>query len=287
MRRLNYDCQEAVTKPATGTRVCSELFGVPKGNVGRRGADESAIILHCIADADAYISQCHADFKTSASDPLAPASVHFIVTVLGEIIPSVCLADIAWGFGVYRSNFPVTTTPNGCDYMLGVFADNPLVLPDALSIHIAVETPHCTLRNTGVGFCVGAPYNKIQYERLVHLIAYLTAQYEIPRTTHYVQFADNITVCPDEQFTRRCSCTDIYCVLCDVNKYCEPCAKYGDGTHGQGQLDTIYGSNIHDCRIEELVSDMLIRTLAVKQGVVGIVASDNTFTPLRVILPTP
>ena len=235
----------------------SRWYGIPRGTTGRNGRTIQGIMLHCLnMPMNAYDGHVTA----KGLDPALTnhTSVHYAISQDGVIHQYVDDADVAWGVQGYVGNFP-HSTPDA-DYIgwSTLKAANPNISADLYVIHIGVaiqsfgrqldtckdpcDVPHLGMTEMG-------------YAQLVRLIAYLASKYNIPIDGQHIAFHDTISVLPDEE--AGCTCLENFCLVCDVDAYCEKCINPADATYAlHDEIRYIYGENAAGCKVKIGLADL-------------------------------
>lgn len=283
-----YQCNEP-TKPLVD--YCQTVnYGIPKGIDGRNGQSIKGIVIHCIPNAiNFFDTNINRDWRLGDNVTPKTTSVHYAIGQSGTIRQYVCDADIAWGFIPQLS---AVCPPTDCTLNWSLVTANPNVQADEYLLHIALESPlkpkgsRNIIANDSCG-CTGATVLDEQaYLRLVNLLAWLSDEYGIPLTTDFVQFAQNIEVCPTDgckPIEKECECADIDALLCSVRDYCERCKSPKDNRFADGNIIKLYGENASECLTGQSVFSMLNARLRLSGGQLGLIDDEGVWHPIQSI----
>lgn len=199
----------------------NNLYGAPQGQSGREFSENDygvqGIILHCT---DMTISQ-YVSYLACLTQPVPGSNQetnhHYSIGSSGAINQHIIDGNISWTFGNYNAPaYPAPPTPTRVvDWPVLQDLNGIDTSPDVYVINIVVAKQ--------AEFCLtssGLPAD--QHEKLVKLIAYLAVTYNIPLTSDYINWHDNIlgegNECDDG-----CTCTDINTLFEDITFYCNEC----------------------------------------------------------------
>lgn len=255
----------------------TRIYGAPRTRAGRIANGNpipiSGIAVHCVRDTfDGFLNKtCRGN---GSLNPYGHASFHYIIDGdTGRISSLVDEANLAWSFQSYPSNFP-TITPTGsppcppnncppdpCDATYPppdppypgwpeLSALFPNLSADFFTINIGITVPtQITLDESGCEVCLGIRGMRDNvYDVLVHLIAWIAYNNNIPISGQRIAFHDDIvfTILGCEE----CPCPG-GCLHCAVSHYCEECKHPGDPTFvTSDNIVYIYGVNENGCKVK-------------------------------------
>lgn len=235
-------------------------YGVPRGMTGRNGKAIQGIVLHCLnMDLPTYDSNV-------CAKGLVPAlqnhtSMHYAISEDGIVHQYVNESDIAWGSQTYTGNFPSVTPAYPYLGWNVLSAANPNVSMDLYVLHVGIAIPAYANNLDSCGDACDIPHlgmSEVGYRQLVRLLAYLAAEYNVPINSQHIAFHDQISNLPEGE--AGCACLENFCLLCDVDAYCEKCLNPADSTYVlSDSIKYVYGENANGCRVK--VSVATLKTL--------------------------
>lgn len=263
-------------------------FGIPKGREGRNGNTIKGIVIHCVPNAlNHFDTMANRDWRLGDASTPKTVSVHYAIGQSGSIRQYVCDDNIAWGFAPQLAN---VCTPYDCTFDWELVTANPTAPVDEYVLHIALEStvqPKGTQRvisNDGCGCDGTTVLGDNAYLRLVHLLAWLSAEYNIPVTDEFIEFRQNIETCPSDACAvveKDCECADIDALLCDVRAYCERCKHPKETKFANGNVVRLYGENGSECLASQSITDLLAQRLRFNGGQLGIVNDEGVWQPIQ------
>lgn len=274
------DCPE-LQKPITGCRD-SQRFGLPiKGVHGRDGVAIQGIVIHCVENVE---EGCTVGGKLHASDSGIRTSYHYSINRNGGLYQDVDDADIAWG--LTPSVVLGTTTVNYECGLMPSFVSVPGKPADQYLLHIAVESAKNRVAFEMTGDCgcgaglLAKQFGKEVAEKLVHLLAWLASSYNITLDENHINFRHHIDLCDREE----CGCPPcISELLCAVSGYCEAVNNPTPTSFVEGQLVRVFGDDATGQQAVEGLSNLVLRALRVKTGVLQVQNADGTWTNVPIV----
>ena len=237
--------------PPVMTCQGTRWYGIPRGTTGRNGSTIQGIVLHCL-DMPLNAYDGHVTAKGLEPGLSNHTSMHYAVSQDGVIHQYVNDADIAWGSQQYIGNFPSSTPDTNYIGWPVLKAANPNLSMDLYVIHIGVAIQSygrqldtckdpCDVPTLGM--------TPVGYAQLVRLVAYLANKYSIPVDGQHIAFHDTISVLPDQE--NGCACLENFCLVCDVDAYCEKCINPADATYILfDEIKYLYGENAAGCKVK-------------------------------------
>lgn len=243
--------------PPVLTCYDTRWYGIPRGTTGRNGNTIQGIVLHCLdTPLNAYDGHM-------AAKGLIPAlsnhtSMHYAVNPDGIIHQYVLDTDIAWGSQQYLGNFPSSTPDTDYIGWPVLKAANPNKSLDLYAIHIGIASQAYGRQLDSCKDPCDVPhlgFTDVGYAQLVRLIAYLAQKHNIPVDGQHIAFHDTISVLPSQELG--CACLENFCLVCDVDAYCEKCINPSDATYVlYDEIKYLYGENAAGCKVKIGLSDL-------------------------------
>ena len=221
-------------------------FGLPKGVSGRGSFTPKAIVIHCVKHTlEAYDALVCRDLKLKRGAIDHP-SLHYVITGEGAVVQYVEDLDIAWAF----PEVSATPNPDLSTFNWSLTTQYPNVSPDWYTINIGLTIPPSA---RGECLCEGisSPLRMGGEKKLIQLIAYLSAKYNIPVTKQAIVYHHNIDLLAEEE----CPCDG--CIVCDVAKYCEQCENPSMTQFENGIVKYVYGESEDECTVAQDICDVI------------------------------
>lgn len=261
------------------------IFGAPRGTLGRDSTPIAAIAIHGVKNTyEGLLSKmCNSSLRMQEG---CHSSFHYVIDgESGRVSSVVPVADLAWAFQDYRTNFPIKYPVDHCpcpppcptppctqvpstteiDYpgWTTLHTLHPHLSADFYAINIGIAIPNRPEQVSLDGTCEHClgPWglSEAAYASLVRLIAWLEFTYTITNDAQHVNFHDNIVVRDQECLEFQCPSLGA-CLVCDVSHYCEKCNNPGDPTISVtgSNIRYIYGENDSGCKVKILLDDLKV-----------------------------
>lgn len=235
------------TPPVTTCKY-SRWYGIPRGKSGRNGQTIQGIVLHCL-DMDLPTYDSHTGAKGTVPALQNHTSVHYAISEDGIVHQYVKEEDIAWGSRLYMGNFPTTTASPYPGWPV-LSAANPNEALDLYVVHVGIAVPKYDHKLDSCTDPCDIPHlgmSEVGYRQLVRLLAYLADAYNIPIDGQHIAFHEQI----ENTTSEGCACIENFCLLCDVDAYCEKCINPADSTYVlSDEIKYLYGENSNGCRVK-------------------------------------
>jgi hypothetical protein len=172
---------------------------------------------------------------------------HFFLTKEGNLRQYVDEDDIAWGFPQQLA----VAEPDLSLFDWQLVTDNPDVPIDYYTLQIGIEKD-LFVKLDDCNDCHGIKDTKA-YKNLVQLVSWLAQEHQIPKDIFHIEFHQNI----DAEAEDECGdCLNSFCLVCDVNEYCQACKYPADAKFKLGDVVVFYGENEFGCLTKISLADL-------------------------------